>query len=1069
MSNTVGRISGQMLEANLLREGEDLAFDYDLLYFNVNTGRIGINDDTPFRTLLVNQDSKTTSLIVDTSFELEDLLLSGNTVVSDSNLYLSASGDSPKITTKQLDTANLSFDGNTITNKILNNDINLIPAGSGNIVFDANVEVVGNLHATGDITFDGSFIIGNNDSDNVYFNAEIASDITPDVNNFYDIGSNTKQFSDIYTYLINGTNYSAGGSTVGGIDLSTRAGNIWYVATNGDNNNVGDHPNGPFSTVEWALSQATSGDTVYIYPGTYVELFPLVVPQGVTVTGAGIRDVKIVPDTASQYEDVFKLNGETTIENLTVADFYYDSGLDKGYAFSFASGFTVTSRSPYIRNISVITRGSTSTVIDGEYAYSIASTLLDGGSASTASFSQIINGGAAAFVLSNDPLGFDAADAGRGALIDGSVANSGSNEASMLFHSATFITPGVDCIVMKNGVRVEWLNSFIYYANRGLYAENGLTGFAGLGSKYGAEIRSIGSANVYGNYGAVADGDEVLMYLINHNFGYIGSGKDSSNDPTTVIHANEVVESNNGKIYFQSVDQIGNFRIGDLVTIESATGTVILNSIVTTGTNLTVTDGTNVTYVDAFEVTTGNITVSGNTIQSNSGDLNFVSSNNNTAINANVSSTKSLTVTGNATLVKNLNSTNITATTAINAKIIGDLIPISTDYALGDSSKAFRNLYGSKFDLGTILIDTNVITTTESNSDLELRANGSGVVRVSDNLRLGQNFTVSGTGNYNNLYSDNFYFTGTTPVQSSNLVAPEFNNGDIIIAGNLIKTSLSNSNLEFKANSTGGVIVDGSLKITDSTISNIQVSGTEADKSIVFSPTSNKNVKLNSDKTLKIPVGNNTTRTLSNTGEIRFNNLSSLFQSRISGSTTTLHGLYDTDLNTSLTAELTPGANDNIIRMTINGVVRGTITSQEAAFQRVAVDEIFIDFNRLGTINSNADLEIYPSGTGSVIVKDSISITDNTITNLGSDQATTINSTGTGYVKFAGTNAVRIPFGDTSQAPASPPVGATRINTDTLTGEVFDGIQFIPMVGNFSGVTATEMAEIVDHWSLILG
>ncbi len=1031
MSNTVGRISGQMLEANLLREAEDLAFDYDLLYFNVNTGRIGINNDTPFRTLLVNQDSKTTSLIVDTSFELEDLLLSGNTIGSDSNLYLSASGDSPKITTKQLDTANLSFDGNTITNKTLNNDINLIPAGSGNIVLDADVEVFGNLHATGDITFDGSFIIGNNDSDNVYFNAELASDILPDVNNFYDIGSNTKQFGDIYTYLVNGTNYSAGGSTVAGVDLGSRAGNIWYVAVNGNNSNVGDHPNGPFSTIEWALAQASSGDTVFVYPGTYVELFPLTVPQGVTVQGAGIRAVKIVPDTASTHEDVFQLNGETTISDLTIADFYYDILNDKGYAFTFAPGFNVTSRSPYIQNVTVLTKGSVTSL--------------------------------------SDPRGYDQGDAGRGANIDGSLANAASKEASMLFHSATFITPNADCIVMKNGVRVEWLNSFIYYAYRGLYAETGLTGFAGLGLKFGAEVRCIGSANVYGNFGAWADGDETLMYLVNHNFGYIGAGKDTSNDPGNVIAENEVVELNNGKIYFQSVDQIGNFKIGNLVTIESATGTVILNSIVTTGTNLTVTDGTNVSYVDAFEVTTGNITISGNTIQSNSGNLNFVSFNNNTAINANISSTKSLTITGNTTLIKNLNSSNNTATTAINAKIIGDIIPTSASYALGDNSKFYKNLYGSKFDFGTILIDTNVITTTESNSNLELRSNGSGSVRVSDNLRLGQNFTVSGTGNYNNLYSDNFYFTGTTPVQSSNLVAPEFNNGDIIIAGNLIKTSLSNSNLEFKANSTGGVIIDGSLRITDSTISNIQISGTEAERSIVFSPVSNKNVKLDSNKTLKIPVGNNTNRTLTNSGEIRFNNLSSLFQSRISGSTTTLHGLYDTDLNTSLTAELTPGANDNIIRMTINGVVRGTITSQEAAFQRVAVDEIFIDLNRLGTINSNADLEIYPSGTGSVIVKDSIDITNNKITNLGLNQATTINSTGTGYVKFAGNNAVRIPHGDTSQEPASPPTGAIRINTDTTTGEVFDGIQFIPMVGNFSGVTATEMAEIVDQWSLILG
>ena len=46
----------------------------------------------------------------------------------------------------------------------------------------------------------------------------------------------------------------------------------------------------------------------------------------------------------------------------------------------------------------------------------------------------------------------------------------------MLFHSVTFITPGVDGLTMTNGVRVEWLNSFTYFANRGLYAVNGVTG-----------------------------------------------------------------------------------------------------------------------------------------------------------------------------------------------------------------------------------------------------------------------------------------------------------------------------------------------------------------------------------------------------------------------------------------------------------------------------------------------------------------------------------------------------------------------------------------------------------------
>ena len=90
--------------------------------------------------------------------------------------------------------------------------------------------------------------------------------------------------------------------------------------------------------------------------------------------------------------------------------------------------------------------------------------------------------------------------------------------ASMLFHSVTFITPGVDGLVARNGVRVEWLNSFTYFASRGLVLEQGTVGVEIAGDstrRYGAELRSIGSANVYGGKGAVADGADTLAYLIN--------------------------------------------------------------------------------------------------------------------------------------------------------------------------------------------------------------------------------------------------------------------------------------------------------------------------------------------------------------------------------------------------------------------------------------------------------------------------------------------------------------------------------------------------------------------------
>ena len=59
----VGRISGPLLKANLLRNGVDLAFETDLLYLDVNNSRIGIKTTTPQYELDVNGTTRSTDLI----------------------------------------------------------------------------------------------------------------------------------------------------------------------------------------------------------------------------------------------------------------------------------------------------------------------------------------------------------------------------------------------------------------------------------------------------------------------------------------------------------------------------------------------------------------------------------------------------------------------------------------------------------------------------------------------------------------------------------------------------------------------------------------------------------------------------------------------------------------------------------------------------------------------------------------------------------------------------------------------------------------------------------------------
>ena len=154
--------------------------------------------------------------------------------------------------------------------------------------------------------------------------------------------------------------------------------------------------------------------------------------------------------------------------------------------------------------------------------------------------------------------------------------------------------------------------------------------------------------------------------------------------------------------------------------------------------------------------------------------------------------------------------------------------------------------------------------------------------------------------------------------------------------------------------------------------------------------------------------------------------------------------------------------------MTINGTVRGTITAQQASFDKVKIDEIEIDANRLSTTNSNADLQLDLSGTGSVNIKDSFYIQGNSFTNIGNNAVTSISSTGSGYVRFNGTGAIQIPSGTTAEQILTAPVGTIRYNIDDTTGEVFDGNVYIPMAGNSSGISANDMQDLADFWILIL-
>ena len=1272
--SAIGRISGPLLKSNLTRNGIDLAFETDLLYLDVNNQRIGIKNAAPQYELDVTGTTRTTNLITTNRADIGDVNIIGNTISSDGQ-YLNLGTLDNVIYQNKLRVDDIDIEGNVISTNTSNSNLELRPNGTGTVEVFADMNVTGNIHATGNISADGSITLGDADTDNVTFNAEIASNIIPDQDRTYALGSSgtqyaagtdytlgdativissgagtlsipaagvawvddvalettgyyylvtietqigvryavtttanwtgsnpqtvtvnipgapdgtynviqinkdAKRWNDIWVRTITTDGINAGSIIVDGINLTLRQGNIYYVSENGDDANYGDHPQDPFGSLSHALGVAATdigngelAPTIKITPGVYTETFPLTVPAGVTVKGESLRSVKIVPTTATRYNDAFLLNGETTVEDITVADFYSggafqattaagagtatlnvgtapfahayvsggtitfggsdyaitnavythgtgqlvithagpDAGVgtstfiknivfscnggnrtfpDNGYAFRFATDFEVTSRSPYVKNITVITKGSTTTV--------------------------------------EDPRGFNAGDAGKGAYVDGAYATANSKEAAMLFHSVTFITPGVDGLTATNGARIEWLNSFTYFANRGLYAfdsNDGLKGsgktrirlsglagtapaaaqtvtftstdsstvvgpltiesvegtdilivdgkntdligfdttpatiaFSGSGTAttienvdvrdFGAEIRMIGSASVYGNFGLVGEGPGVLVYAIGHNLAYVGNGKEVTNETSTVIQANEVIQINNAQIRYNSVDHKGDFRVGDLFYVNQDTGSAafsVSDFIINTTNGVSFNTGSDTTFVDGTKVETGDWRFSSNTIETLSLDANFsaVSGEINLLDNTNI--TGNLDVTGNVTIGGNITiGDEASDTIQFVAGIDSDIIPrLDSTYSLGTATKTWSNLYANQVNVDGITIRDNYIETTESNADLELRANGTGKVLVpSNDVQIDNNLTVDGTvtlantvitgtltltGDFNQ--TGNYTLTEDLTVGQNLTVGAAAQFEEILIDDNYITTTTSNANLELRANGTGNIIIpNNDVNITN----DLAVTGDIAANNLTVTA----NVTSTAANIGNVQISGTTVEATASNADLEL---------RANGTGIISVPSNDVNLAQALTVQGATNLQGTTVTGTITHVGDTTQTGNYTITGTFTNGDVQIATNTVTTTASNSNLELRANGSGIIsIPTNNVTITNNLdVDGITSLDDTNINGTLThvGNTTQTGNYTITGQFGN----------GDIQINANTI--ETTDTNSDLELRANGAGI-----------------
>jgi hypothetical protein len=1338
----IGRISGQLLKDDLQRDGKNLAFDTDLIYLDVVGRNVGINKTNPSQPLDVDGTIKSTNLVVSTSGTIANINFATNTITStDDTLNLVPNASNAVVVQAKLQVDNLELTGSNINALGTDKSINLRPTGTGKVNVYSDMLINGNLTVTGTVTADagssGTIAIGDSSNDNVVFNADINSNIRPNANETFSLGEAGQRWLDTYTKNLYATTLNATNITLtNGINLTLTPGKTYFVATNGGDTKSGTHQNDPFASVVKALSVATSGDTIYIYPGTYTEVFPMTVPVGVTVRGAGIRSVLIQPTSGTRDKDAFLLNGETTVEDLTVGYFEYNAGANTGHAFRYATNFRVTTRSPYVRNISVITQGSTVRLGTNP---------------------------------ADDPRGFLAGDAGRGGFFDGSIANSASKDVSMLFHAVTFITPGINCITSTNGVRIEWLNSFIYFALRGFNLTTGTTGqfgtaqtalkipaairvgtwavsntvtyydtdkttvlatgviaaisgdwvyltgrclgfetltdrvtktitvhgdakisnaqakfnttslaLDGIGdyisvptqpdfefgtgtwcleawvyrttdsgtsqilfdfrttvseavptlflsatyvpgylvsgsqvitgaaaiplntwthiavskdgtnntrlfvngtqsgstytdtttyiqgpavvgarfdgtlgfygyiddvriskgvaryttnftapttafvgdsdtvlllhftgannstiivddgvtkqdlrtsalgtanlisyadyTKFGTEVRSIGSANVYGTYGFVGDGPGVIAYLVSQNFAYVGAGRFSTNDPTEQIAANEVVKTNGAKIYYSSIDNQGDFRVGDYFNINQKDGTVTFSGEsfnIPSLTSIVFTDGLDTTTIDATKVETGNINISGNTITTLNGGLILSSASGVITIN----STKSFVIpvgnlsqrpspaTAGAVRFNNESGYNwfegYNGSNWIPLGQVTDLAQTTYIKAEATPGAGDKTLYFyANGTLAATLTDTAFTTDQIDVGNIEITSNTMSSITPSTDINVqpaSAVFTASITPGTDVTFSGSISGTTLTVVAAPSglglavgqvLVGPGIQYNTYITA-NLTGTGTSSSSTWTVSESQSQMtaVFEGDITGTTLTVTAI-VSG-------------------------ELEIG----QIISGSGVTPGTFISANITENILGSTWTVSASQSVPSGTTFTSTTTRITATPVV-MNVSSMASGTIavgyTLSATGYMAGTVVTAFSSGSGTTGTYLVSPNQTYGSRTVTAynnngVVVSNIKISSNRITNTITDAVTVLKTNGEGYVRIAGTNGVVIPSGGSSVRPAFPTIGMIRFNTDIGSTELYNGSIWGGLSGESGAINLTQAQDIAIQQVLTFG
>lgn len=231
----LGRISGPLLKDNLLRDGADLAFkntntSTDLLKLKVDTNRIGVFNGSPSFDLDVTGTTNIGG----------DLIATGTTatvgtVVFNSNgnitstvgpVVIEPAAAGAYMEYQKVFSAQILIDDNKITNTTLNQDIEIRPNASGDVLVAADTNIYGNLYTsqdiilTGNIQINGIVTVGDSPLDTIAFEPDFTQSINPGSTGLYDLGANGFRWKE--THIDNAFGFTQTTSTNLVVSTQTR-------------------------------------------------------------------------------------------------------------------------------------------------------------------------------------------------------------------------------------------------------------------------------------------------------------------------------------------------------------------------------------------------------------------------------------------------------------------------------------------------------------------------------------------------------------------------------------------------------------------------------------------------------------------------------------------------------------------------------------------------------------------------------------------------------------------------------------------------------------------------------